>query len=341
MSHIKAFLFVLWNLTILCKFCLTALPQKPENISCIYNYSSILNCSWTSGREIPDKTKCSVRYLINETSRERNGVMENGSCIAKDISSLSYVTQVQLFGEEAFNLTSQLVKDLVKPDPPEIVTIEGMKEMLRVDLRRHPKEPSYDPFMCEIWYQATTKDISAYANVQIKKYERDKSLNLTGLWNFTNYTVAARCRSVWSSHWSDWSNKVTKRTEEQAPLKVDLWRVIETCPNGSRNVQLLWKLLLDMGIDIREPIVVYEDNQAAIQIASNLAKADRISQRTRNKDQNVHELVETTGTLDEMDNLSQQIEYKQGKNMDQKNQQIKQQLDEEENQIKDKQKERK
>ncbi|XP_013918395.1 PREDICTED: interleukin-31 receptor subunit alpha-like [Thamnophis sirtalis] len=116
-----------------------------------------------------------------------------------------------------------------------------MKEMLRVDLRRHPKEPSYDPFMCEIWYQATTKDISAYANVQIKKYERDKSLNLTGLWNFTNYTVAARCRSVWSSHWSDWSNKVTKRTEEQAPLKVDLWRVIETCPNGSRNVQLLWK----------------------------------------------------------------------------------------------------
>lgn len=48
----------------------------------------------------------------------------------------------------------------MKPGPPEIVKVEGMKEMLKVDLRRNRKEPIFDPFMCQIRYQATTKDIS-------------------------------------------------------------------------------------------------------------------------------------------------------------------------------------
>uniref|UniRef100_A0A2D4J986 Fibronectin type-III domain-containing protein n=1 Tax=Micrurus lemniscatus lemniscatus TaxID=129467 RepID=A0A2D4J986_MICLE len=242
MSQIKAFLSLLWNLTILCKFCLTASPQKPEIISCIYDYNDILNCSWTSGREIPNGTNCSVTIVNNGENETNDGTMENGSCIAKHIPSSSYVTQVkvQLFGE-AFNLTPQRMKDILKPGPPEILKVEGMKEMLRVDLRRNPKEPIYDPFICQICYQVTTKVISKCINIQIKMIEKNKSLNLTGLWNFTNYTVAVRCKVKGSSKWSEWSNKVTNRTEEQAPLKVDLWRVIETYPNGNRTVHLLWK----------------------------------------------------------------------------------------------------
>ncbi|XP_070791980.1 interleukin-31 receptor subunit alpha [Pituophis catenifer annectens] len=249
MSQIKGLFFVLWNLTVLCKFCLNALPQKPENISCIYHYNYDLNCSWASGREIPNGTNCSVtivKYFSNgsKTANDKNGTMKNGSCIAKYIPSMSYVTQVkvQLFGEEAFSLTPQRVNHLLKPDPPEIVKVKGMKEMLRVDLRRNPEEPNFDPFMCQIWYQATTKNTSAYADVQLKRVEKEKSLNLTGLWNFTNYTVAVRCKVNGFGQWSDWSNRVTKITEEQAPLKVDLWRVIETYPNGTRNVHLLWKI---------------------------------------------------------------------------------------------------
>ncbi|XP_026526235.1 interleukin-31 receptor subunit alpha [Notechis scutatus] len=168
--------------------------------------------------------------------------MENGSCIAKYIPFMSVVKQVkvQLVGE-TFNLTSQHMKDILKPGPPEILKVEGMKEMLRVDLRRNPKEPSYDPFLCQICYQATTKDISKCINIHIKILERNQSLNLTGLWNFTNYTVAVRCKGDGFGKWSEWSNRVTNRTEEQAPLKIDLWRVIETYPNGNRSVHLLWK----------------------------------------------------------------------------------------------------
>ncbi|XP_026572549.1 interleukin-31 receptor subunit alpha isoform X2 [Pseudonaja textilis] len=244
MSQIKAFLSLLWNLTILCIFCLTASPQKPEIISCIYYYSDILNCSWTSGRELPSGTNCWVVTTENNgKSQTNNGTMENGSCIANYILSGSVVKQVKV-GElvgETFNLPSQRMIDILKPSPPEILKVEGMKEMLRVDLRRNQHEPSYDRFLCQIRYEATTKNISKCINIQIKIIETTKSLNLTGLWNFTNYTVAVRCKGDGFGKWSEWSNRVTNRTEEQAPLKIDLWRVIETYPNGNRSVHLLWK----------------------------------------------------------------------------------------------------
>ncbi|XP_070599446.1 LOW QUALITY PROTEIN: interleukin-31 receptor subunit alpha [Erythrolamprus reginae] len=242
MSQIKTFLFVLWNLTILCEFCLTALPQEPENISCIFYYNGILNCSLSPGREIPDGTRCSVTI---RSYAAKKGRMKNGSCIAENLASFQYVTQVkvQLF-EKAFNLTPQRMKDILKPSPPQIVKVEGMKGMLRVDLKRKEEEPSYDPFICQIRYQATTKDNPVYDEVEvhIEGNERNLSLNLTGLWNFKNYTVAAQCKAVGFGNWSEWSNKVTGRTEEQAPLKADLWRVIETGSDGNRNVHLLWKI---------------------------------------------------------------------------------------------------
>lgn len=48
----------------------------------------------------------------------------------------------------------------MKPGPPQIMKVEGMKEMLRVHLRKKPEEPNWDPFMCQIQYQATAKNIS-------------------------------------------------------------------------------------------------------------------------------------------------------------------------------------
>ncbi|XP_039211456.1 interleukin-31 receptor subunit alpha isoform X2 [Crotalus tigris] len=175
MSQIKAFLSFLWNLAILCNFCLTA------------------------------------------------GFLE----------------------EKYPMIQTALLAQTVKPGPPQIMKVEGMKEMLRVHLRKKPEEPDYDPFMCQIQYQATAKNISANISIPIEHYVRNQIANLTGLWNFTNYTVAVRCRlrePHESSPWSEWSNKVTGRTEEQAPLKVDLWRVIETIHPNERRVHLLWEV---------------------------------------------------------------------------------------------------
>ncbi|XP_063151719.1 LOW QUALITY PROTEIN: interleukin-31 receptor subunit alpha [Candoia aspera] len=131
---------------------------------------------------------------------------------------------------------------LVKPGPPYIMQVEGMKEVLRVCWRRSKSDQMSDPLICQIQYQATTKNISAYIDIQLEKYRRNKCSNLTGLWSFTNYTVVVRCKLNESIYWSEWSNKATNSTEEQAPLKVDLWRVIETFhPNGNRSVHLLWE----------------------------------------------------------------------------------------------------
>ncbi|NXS83999.1 IL31R protein, partial [Erpornis zantholeuca] len=71
------------------------------------------------------------------------------------------------------------------------------------------------------------------------------SCNLTGLWNFTDYSVSIRCINNESEFWSGWSGEKIGRTEETAPSgKVDLWRVIEPSHSSrNRSVHLMWKPL--------------------------------------------------------------------------------------------------
>ncbi|XP_025027079.1 interleukin-31 receptor subunit alpha [Python bivittatus] len=244
MTQNKAFLSLLWILTMLCNFCLTALPQKPENISCIYDYNGTLSCSWTSGKE----TSSDTTYIINTSwykSKDYTCEMKNGLCSVYNVPDGSYRIQVTAknnFGEVASHQTLLHLREILKPGPPSIMKVEGMKGMLKVCWERHNDDKSFDPVTCQIQYQATTKNISSVINVQMGSYEREKCSNLTGLWNFTNYTVVVRCKVNESRFWSEWSKKATNRTEEQAPLKVDLWRVIETFhPNGNRSVHLLRK----------------------------------------------------------------------------------------------------
>ncbi|NWJ09387.1 IL31R protein, partial [Crypturellus undulatus] len=73
------------------------------------------------------------------------------------------------------------------------------------------------------------------------------SLNLTGLWDSTEYAVAVQCRSVESPFWSEWSREKTASTEQKGSLKIkkiDLWRVIESSHLArNRTVHLMWKPL--------------------------------------------------------------------------------------------------
>ncbi|NXN89241.1 IL31R protein, partial [Bombycilla garrulus] len=71
------------------------------------------------------------------------------------------------------------------------------------------------------------------------------SVNLTGLWDSTDYSVAIQCINNESAFWSGWSGEKNESTEENAPSgKVDLWRVIESSHSSrNRSVHLMWKPL--------------------------------------------------------------------------------------------------
>ncbi|NWT10630.1 IL31R protein, partial [Vireo altiloquus] len=78
------------------------------------------------------------------------------------------------------------------------------------------------------------------------------SCNLTGLYNFTNYSIAIRCITNGSAFWSGWSGEKIGTTEVKGKLpnfktpsgKVDLWRVIEPSQSSrNRSVHLMWKPL--------------------------------------------------------------------------------------------------
>ncbi|KAM6224351.1 LOW QUALITY PROTEIN: interleukin-31 receptor subunit alpha [Rhynchocyon petersi] len=44
----------LWMFPLLCRFSLAALPQKPENISCIFYYGHNVTCTWNPEKEVND-----------------------------------------------------------------------------------------------------------------------------------------------------------------------------------------------------------------------------------------------------------------------------------------------
>ncbi|NWZ31747.1 IL31R protein, partial [Asarcornis scutulata] len=97
------------------------------------------------------------------------------------------------------------------------------------------------------------------------------SLNLTGLWDSTEYSVAVRCIGVESKFWSEWCREKTASTEDKAPSgKVDLWRIIESShPAGNRPVHLMWKLLGNIphpGRILGYKIQYFPENNAALQM---------------------------------------------------------------------------
>lgn len=52
-------------------------------------------------------------------------------------------------------------------------------------------------------------------NVAVTSEEKVVSLNLTGLWDSTEYSVAVRCIGVESKFWSEWCREKTASTEDK------------------------------------------------------------------------------------------------------------------------------
>uniref|UniRef100_A0A8D0KJS9 Interleukin 31 receptor A n=1 Tax=Salvator merianae TaxID=96440 RepID=A0A8D0KJS9_SALMN len=223
-------------------------PQKPGNISCVFYYKSTLTCSWASGREAHTETSyVLIKKDEFETCPEVNCSNKTFSCsrTQEPFSDLDYCVQVKAknnFGKVESECIPQSSPKIFKPNAPQISKIEpvpGKKQSLKVFWQKLESLRT-DPTKFQIRYRAgkenSTKNVTFFGNTESTSYV------LTDLWNFTNYTVAFRWTIEQSSEWSEWSTDKMGTTEEQAPLRVDLWRVIKSHQSfGNRTVRLLWK----------------------------------------------------------------------------------------------------
>ncbi|XP_064355901.1 interleukin-31 receptor subunit alpha-like [Dromaius novaehollandiae] len=237
-------------------------PDTPGNISCIYYFNVELACSWTSGRQ----TNLTTNYTLYRKMMREQGVtipnMVGSSCQSKTESCSFYYPNTPYSSSFCFQVKAENVLGEASSDcvpialekiekfkfPPEILSVKkiaGVKQLLAVTWKKPEKIIPSQDLNCRVRYRNLYSNSSETVPVTLTSGEKIASLNLTGLWDSTEYAVAIQCISVESKFWSEWSREKMASTEEKAPSeKVDLWRVIESsCSAGNRSVHLMWKLL--------------------------------------------------------------------------------------------------
>ncbi|XP_062455733.1 interleukin-31 receptor subunit alpha [Rhea pennata] len=262
-------------------------PDTPGNISCIYYFNVELACSWTSGRQ----TNLTTNYTLYRKMIRRQSVtipnMIGSSCQSKNESCSFYypntpfgstfcfqVKAENVLGEASSDCVPIALEKIEKFKPPEILTVQkiaGIKQLLAVTWKKPEKIIPSQDLNCRVRYKNLYSNSSETVAVNLSSEEKIASLNLTGLWDSTEYAVAIQCVSVKSKFWSEWSREKKASTEEEAPLeKVDLWRVIESSRSaGNRSVHLMWKLLNHFpppGRILGYRIQYFPENRAALKM---------------------------------------------------------------------------
>ncbi|XP_026241748.2 interleukin-31 receptor subunit alpha [Urocitellus parryii] len=248
-------ILTLWILPLLYKFSLTALPAKPENISCILYYKKNLTCTWSPKKEINYTT-----YVVNRTysfGKKRDICKANSSTGASCSFFRPTITPPDYFtikveaenkdGVATSDITRWTLNDIVKMEPPKILSVKpilGIKKMMQIKWEWHDSLFSSSDFK----YMLRYRTINSTHWVEVDFQSDDLVYNLTGLQAFTEYIIAMRCMVKGSYFWSDWSQEKRGLTEEEGkllsviPCGLDLWRVLRPAEvDGRRPVQLLWK----------------------------------------------------------------------------------------------------
>ncbi|KAG8572022.1 hypothetical protein GDO81_011885 [Engystomops pustulosus] len=220
-------------------------PETPQNISCIYFHKHNITCSWIHRR---DPNIPTTAYLTLPDNTTQNCSAHTESC--------SFFSGLDLLGLEC-NITLHLENKLgsaaaqftvnatriVKMDPPKDLTLLPTKDpSFSISWKRPILAPDELYVKCGLRYRELQDGHGYYINELQMGIEKEISYILGGLHAHTEYSVSVRCigssGQVW---WSEWTEEVTGRTEEQAPLhSVELWRVIGTT-EGTRLVNLTWK----------------------------------------------------------------------------------------------------
>ncbi|XP_059551025.1 interleukin-31 receptor subunit alpha [Myotis daubentonii] len=245
--------WALWVLPLLCPGGLAALPAKPENISCIYYYGKNFTCTWS-----PEKEASHTWYRVRRTHSygRKSDTCDSTSETPASCSFLTSITipdnytiQVEARtadGAVESDVTHWRLDTIVKMDPPVISSVKpvlGFKRMLQIQWAKPELAPASSALQCRLRFRTANStrwmEVSFWVEEGI---ERKQNYSLTGLRAFTEYEVALRCVAQESAFWSGWSPVRSGTTAEEAPLGLDLWRVLgPTREDGSRPVRLLWK----------------------------------------------------------------------------------------------------
>ncbi|XP_016055288.1 PREDICTED: interleukin-31 receptor subunit alpha [Miniopterus natalensis] len=244
--------WALWLLPLLCELGLAVLPAKPENISCILYYKKNFTCTWS-----PEKEASYTRYTVRRT---HNYGSENDTCNSTSENRAScsflppaitlpdnYTIQVEArnaHGTVESDVTQWHLDTIVKVEPPmifSVIPVLGVKRMLQIKWKRPELAPVSQALKCTLRFRTVNSVRWMEVNFTEGIYG-DQTYNLTGLQAFAEYVVTLRCAAEESRFWSGWSQAKRGTTEEEAPLGLDLWRVLGPArEDGRRPVTLLWK----------------------------------------------------------------------------------------------------
>ncbi|XP_012873958.1 PREDICTED: interleukin-31 receptor subunit alpha [Dipodomys ordii] len=255
--------WVLWIFPLLFKLSLTALPAKPENISCVLYYNKNMTCTWSPEKESsPTTYTVKLTYSYGKYNRicEANSTT-GASCyflfplvIPPDNCSIEVKAQNK-DGVIKSDTTYWYLDDIVKTEPPEILSVKpvlGIKRMIQIHWKTHEIFP---PGTC-LDYMLRYRTINSTHWVEIKFESNYPAYNLTDLQAFTEYVIALRFMTIDSRFWSDWSQEKVGMTEEEAPHGLNLWRILRPAEmDGMRTVRLLWKKA--RGAPVLEKILGY------------------------------------------------------------------------------------
>ncbi|XP_050185883.1 interleukin-31 receptor subunit alpha [Myiozetetes cayanensis] len=260
-------------------------PDTPGNISCIYYFDANLTCTWNSGRETSLARNYTLyrKLAINPNITDSTCESKRESCSFHHPDTpygSSFCFQVKaenVLGEALSKCVPIAMGKIEKFDPPEILlvkTITGIKQLLTVIWKMPEKIVASQGLTCQVQYRNLYSNSTKCVTVSMNSAEKIGSLNLTGLWDSTEYSVAIRCISNESIFWSEWSGEKNGSTEEIAPSeKVDLWRVIESSHSpGSRSVHLMWKPLNSFpppGKILGYKIQYFPENKTALKMIKN------------------------------------------------------------------------
>ncbi|XP_036894374.1 interleukin-31 receptor subunit alpha [Sturnira hondurensis] len=239
--------WALWLLPLLYRSTWAALPAKPENISCIYYYKRNFTCTWSPERGA-NHTWYQVKrtHTFGEDSDTCNSTSEgHASCSFLRLITYpdTYQIQVQARNADGTAESDVTVWDLdtiIKVEPPVISSVKplpGVKRMLHIRWAK----PVSSALNYTLRFRANESDPWMEVSFE-REMDGDQAYNLTGLQAFAVYAIALRCAARKSKFWSGWSQEKMGMTEEEAPLGLDVWRILGPAQgDGLRPVTLLWK----------------------------------------------------------------------------------------------------
>ncbi|XP_075698567.1 interleukin-6 receptor subunit beta isoform X2 [Rhinoderma darwinii] len=222
-------------------------PEKPENLTCISYNGKTLTCTWDPGRPtiIPTKYTLKQSWAIGPQKGCTADVGSNFCTLQYPdfilhIDTTFMVVAENVLGKAESDLVLFDIVHIVKPNPPEIVSVSAvLQKVLRIEWK-NPMEINeliynlrYKPKGSTEWNEVPSDDIKRTRT----------SFALQGLQSYTEYVISLRCKPQIKGFWSEWSKEYTATTSESTPSQgPDLWRKIcKTESDGRRVIQLMWK----------------------------------------------------------------------------------------------------